>query len=103
EFLRLQTDGALFNPYESLSRQLTVRHCFPGLAVQLDRIKQDRRDSDLAAARKRHEEPIPLPWPQRTWRKMAGILQTEIIDGTQRKLQTIFGGARKVMVTFKAD
>lgn len=103
EFLRLQTDGALFNPYESLSRRLAVRHCFPGLAVQLDRIDTDRRDSDLAAARKRHEEPIPLPWPQRTWRKVAGILKTEILYGAQRQFHTLFGGARKVMVPFKAD
>lgn len=103
EFLRLQTDGALFNPYESLSRRLTVRHCFPGLAVQSDRIDAERNDSDLAAARKRHEEPIPLPWPQRTFRKLAGVAKTEILYGSQRQFHTIFGRARKVMVPFKAD
>lgn len=103
EFLRLQTDGALFNPYESLSRQLTVRHCFPGLAVQLDRIKAGRDDSDLSAARRLHEQPIPLPWMQRTIRKLAGIAKTEILYGSQRQFHTIFGGARKVIVPFKAD
>lgn len=103
EFLRLQTDGALFNPYESLSRQLVVRHCFPGLAVQLDRLDGNRKDSDLAAARKRHEEPVPLPWPKRTFRKIAGILKTEIIFGSQRQFHTIIGGARKVLVPFRTD
>lgn len=103
EFLRLQTDGALFNPYQSLSRVLVVRHCVPGLAVQLDRLDHNRNDSDLAVARLRHQEPIPLPWAQRTFRKVARIFRTEILYGSQRQYHTIVGGARKVLVPFKAD
>lgn len=103
EFLRLQTDGALFNPYQSLSRLLVVRHCVPGLAVQHDRLDRNRQDSDLAEPRKQHEKPLPLPWAQRAFRKIAGIFKTEIVYGSQRQFHTIVGGARKVLVPFKAD
>lgn len=103
EFLRLQTDGAMFNPYEPLSRVLTVRHCVPGLAVQLDRLDATRRDSDLHMARQRHKQPRPIPQPQRLIRTLAGVAKTEILWGSQRQFHTLFGGARKVFVPFKAD
>lgn len=103
ELLRLQVDGALFNPYEPLARHLTMRHCLPALAVQIDRLDESRRDSDIARARAQHEQPSPLPWPQRTARTLAGIFKTEVIYGSQRLFHTAFGGARKIPVPFRAE
>lgn len=103
ELLRLQVDGALFNPYEPLARRLTMRHCLPALAVQIDRLDTERRDSDIAVARTQHAQPSPLPWPKRAFRTAAGIFKTEVIYGSQRLFHTAFGGARKVPVPFSAD
>ena len=103
ELLRLQVDGALFNPYTALGRRLTMRHCLPGLAVQDDRLDTQRRDSDIATARAQHKAPIPLSWPVRTFRAISGICETEILQGSQRQFHTLFGGARKIPVPFRAD
>lgn len=103
ELLRLQVDGALFNPYTALGRRLTMRHCVPGLAVQDDRLDVSRRDSDIASARAAHHAPSPLPWPVRTFRTVAGIFETEVLQGSQRQFHTLFGGARKVSVPFRAE
>jgi len=103
ELLRLQVDGALFNPYTALGRRLVMRHCLPGLAVQDDRLDTSRKDSDIAKARAAHRAPSPLPWPIRTWRNVAGIFETEILHGSQRQFHTLFGGARKIPVPFAPD
>lgn len=99
EFLRLQTDGALFNPYERLSRKLAIRHCVPGLAVQMDRLDPTQRDSDIQQGRK----PLPISLVQRIYRTVGGIAKTELLWGAQRQFHTVFGGARKVFVPFRAD
>lgn len=103
DLLRLQADGALFNPYIAQGRRLTMRHCLPALAVQSDRLDATRRDSDIADARKRHEGPLPISSATRLARKLRGIVETEIIQGTQRQFHTLFGGARKIPVPFSAD
>lgn len=103
ELLRLQVDGALFNPYETLSRRIAIRHCLPALAIQIDRLDAGRQDSDIASSRAQHEAPMPLPPLQRVFRTLTGIAKTEILIGSQRLFHTIFGGARKMPVPFAGD
>ncbi|KKB78380.1 hypothetical protein VW35_12175 [Devosia soli] len=103
DLLRLQVDGALFNPYTALGRRLVMRHCLPGLAVQDDRLDASRKDSDIAMARAAHAAPRPLPLPTRAWRTVSGIFETEILQGSQRQFHTLFGGARKIPVPFAAE
>lgn len=92
-------DRPLFNPYEPVGRALRVRHCVPGLAIQMDRLTPEQSDSDLQASRLAREGMRRLSPVTRLWYHLRKTYQNEIIIGPQR---TIHGwlGAKKSIVPF---
>jgi len=92
-------DRPLFNPYEPVGRHLSVRHCMPGLAIQMHRLQPGHSDSDLQASRLARESMRRLSPLTRLWYHLRKTFQNEVIIGPQR---TIHGwlGAKKTIVPF---
>ncbi len=92
-------DRPLFNPYEPVGRALRVRHCVPGLAIQMDRLQPGKSDSDLQASRLARDSMRQLSPATRLWYHLRKVFQNEVIIGPQRTIRGWLG-ARKTVVPF---
>ena len=99
-------DRALFNPYEPLARQLSMRHADPALCIQEDRLPgfvPRGAGSNLAADRaSRGAIERRLFWRRLVF-SIGHFTDRELRIGPQKLWHEFVGGARKQRITFKVD